>query len=223
MRICSCASEEVWLTIGQSPWGRLPSAVKSAILAGLDRIARIRANIAASAPVSSMAPVEVVGELWVDGLQHIDGRCYPLAHQAGFRFSVQLPASTALCSDEALLRSILLHEFCHCFWIEAEIIKALAGARSSEVVHLKDEFNNTDPYEDAARMVDPREWFSGDDAAAIIYHDDSQLKVLDHKFSELKPYLKSVTPDTTFRIDGDIWIHDQVCARMERSLRSLLV
>src|SRR5262249_51976589 len=64
-RIYSGYDRYVWLTCSGAKWSALPTTVKNTLLGGLDRIAKIRADLSGTAKVKTMPPVEVVCELWV--------------------------------------------------------------------------------------------------------------------------------------------------------------
>lgn len=147
-------------------WSRLPLSLKSRFLNGLERIADLRDNIGAAAAVSSMPPIQTVPVLWYD-----DDRCYdawagPLIVNGKTVFGCTLPAQTATLEDEGILRRVLVHEFCHCFWWLADEVNARdAGKATIDTGGLDQKSDSDDRYQ----MVDPKDWFGPEDASRMIY------------------------------------------------------
>jgi hypothetical protein len=118
-------------------WAKLPASVRTEIMRGVEKVRRIRSEIAIDALVKAMPPVEIADEIWVlpDRSGAINGRAGVVRLGQDTWFGVHLPAPTALCSDRDLLRAILVHEFAHCFFqVKAAIDAADAGSDSANLI-----------------------------------------------------------------------------------------
>jgi hypothetical protein len=110
----------VWLAGGRLPISSSPLLAR--LLKGVERVASIRAEIASTARVATMPPVEVVPYIWTRERALICGRVTALRQGDGTYFGVQLPAPTALCTDYAAVRALLVHEFAHWFYIATRVV-----------------------------------------------------------------------------------------------------
>src|SRR5215469_9666088 len=115
-RIYSKTSEEIWLATSPATWSALPLSLKLSLLEGIERVAAARREIAGSAKVKSMPPVEVITEILRspknnDPIDRVGSQL--LKTRDAMFVGVRLPAPTVLC--EAVLRPVLVHEFAHCF------------------------------------------------------------------------------------------------------------
>ena len=72
-----------------------------------------------------MPPVEIVPYIWTRDRVLICGRVTALRQGDGAYFGVQLPAPTALCTDRAAVRALLVHEFAHWFYIATRVSQRL--------------------------------------------------------------------------------------------------
>src|SRR6185503_16752632 len=99
------------------------------LMKGVERVASIRAEIASSAKVATMPPVEVVPYIWARERVLICGRVTALRQRSGAYFGVQIPAPTALFTDHAAVRALLVHEFAHWFYIATRVVN---GSESGE-------------------------------------------------------------------------------------------
>jgi hypothetical protein len=113
--------EGVWLAGGRLPISATPPPFEK-LLQGVERVASIRAEIASTAKVASMPPVEIVPYIWARDRVLICGRVTALRQGEGASFGVQLPAPTALCTDRAAVRALLVHEFAHWFYIATRVV-----------------------------------------------------------------------------------------------------
>ena len=154
-----------------------------------------------------------VAEVWVHGRSVLNGRCMPLERGKQWEFGVQLPASTAVHHDPIVIRSVLVHEFSHCFFYLAETLRRGPGA-----VHVE----TFDPFDDSAdrsKMVNPNDWFGVDDVERFSYHDDQALDELQYDVLDLAGILPSVDPQVRFSLDGTIQYPDDVGDRIEEFYR----
>jgi len=175
-RLYSKRSPEVWLTVGKLAWSQVPLSLKSRFLEGLERIAALRDQIGAAAAVSSMPPIEVIPELWYDDHRCFDGCARPLIANGTRVFGCTLPAQTATLEDEGLLRRIMVHEFCHCFWWLADEVNAMdTGGTPTDTSGLDQNSDSDDRFQ----MVDPRDWFGVDDAGSMIYSGSPETQLIE--------------------------------------------
>src|SRR5882724_2655947 len=117
----------VWLAGGRLPISACSPLAR--LLKGVERVASIRAEIASTAKVTTMPPVEIVPYIWTRERVLICGRVTALRRGDGAYFGVQIPAPTALCTDDAAVRALLVHEFAHWFYIATRVVN---GAESAE-------------------------------------------------------------------------------------------
>lgn len=110
----------VWLAGGRLPISASPPLER--LLQGVERVASIRAEIGRTAKVATMPPVEIVPYIWTRDRALICGRVTALRQGDGAYFGVQLPAPTALCTDRAAVRALLVHEFAHWFYIATRAV-----------------------------------------------------------------------------------------------------
>src|SRR5258708_14246013 len=104
----------VWLAGGRLPISADPPLAR--LVKGVERVASIRAEIARTAKIATMPPVEVVPYIWTRERVLICGRVTALRQREGAWFGVQIPAPTALCTDHAAVRALLLHESAPCVY-----------------------------------------------------------------------------------------------------------
>lgn len=191
-RIEASLTDEVWLTTGALAWTRLPQDVKKGLLTSLNNIALVRGGISQRGKVKRVPLVEVACELWSveNGIVH--GCAIPVMFRSHPFWGVRLSAHVAI-SDESILRSVLIHEFCHCYWF---LIRGLDAAERGSFLPEEVDFDQFNDSDDRSRMVDPGDWFSQPDAESMIYHDDERTrKTFDENFSALQPFLRTCKPD----------------------------
>ena len=159
--------EGVWLAGGRLPISDSPPLER--LLKSVETVASIRDEIASTAKVATMPPVEVVPYIWTHDKALVFGRVTTLRRGDGAFFGVQVPAPTALCTDRAAVRALLVHEFAHWFYLAT---RALNGSESGEhtdgTLDLRKEgLSETDT------QIDAHEWFGDEDARRFIQHGDS--------------------------------------------------
>jgi hypothetical protein len=201
-RVTSHLSQEVWLTVSDFEWLRLDNTIKVKFLLSLENIAHVRQQIADSAKVQSMPPVEVICELWSipENDTSIDVRIAPLPSERGHKvFGVQLPAQTATLADVVLLRKILVDEFAQCFWCIERVIEQLAAGKTS--LSFSD-FNPNDDTENRKRVVDAPLWFGEDDARELVLGQHNAAALLHANFVELSTLLPVCSPPIDYKLEG---------------------
>jgi len=194
--IASKITPEVWLRSGTATWSNLSLPLKRDLLAGLERIADLRRDIAIHAKIQTMPPVEIVSEIWATDTGTIDGRAGIVRYQGTMTLGAQLPALTAMCADERAVRRILVHEFSHCF--HNALIAVDTASRGGQVVELP-EYDPFNANEDAMRLGTPGDWFGDDDVASMALHDDAGLSSVQKRFIELRPFFHVLVPALKFR------------------------
>ena len=197
-RLYSKRSREVWLKMGKLAWSQIPLALRSRLLEGLERTASVRDQIGAAAAVSSMPPVQVVPELWYDDERCCDGCAGPLIVNGNRVFGCTLPAQTATLEDEELLRRVMVHEFCHCFWWSADEVNAKdAGVTTIDTSGLDQKSDSDDRFQ----MVDPGDWFGAEDANRMIYQDSPETQRIQDNLSGLIGCLpQRISPPKRFTV-----------------------
>ena len=169
-------------------WRRYPKEIRTALLEGIERIARIRADIARSAKVATLPRVRGYDEIWWSpdkkraiygyaGFVPIDGKHKPAIH---------LSAPVVACEDERAVRGMLVHEIAHCFQIMTISLDATdSGAPPPDL-------DSEDVYWDAeyeARLLPkPEDWFGDDDARLISHWDDPISHAFQDRVEELNMF-----------------------------------
>ena len=195
-RIAARTDDQVWLDIGPMHWSRLSLVVKRRFLDSLERLAAIKGDIAVASLINRMPPIEVVPYLWKHGDHILDGRALPLSSKGSASYGVQLPAHVALCENVPLVRSILVHEFSHCFFDFQRIIEGLARGERE----IKDDFDQFDEAADDSRLARPDLWFGEEDAAKFMHHDDHLLRLVDGNYFSHLEQLRVTDPEPGFHV-----------------------
>jgi hypothetical protein len=181
----------------------------------VERVASIRAEIGRTAKVATMPPVEIVPYIWTRDRALICGRVTALRQGDGAYFGVQLPAPTALCTDRAAVRALLVHEFAHWFYIATRAVNGSEfGERAGGTLDLRKE-----GLTESDTQIDARDWFGEEDARSFIQHGDSATRGISRQAVGLEKQFYVVGPRLGDAI-GSIEISEDVRAHI-RSLRGL--
>lgn len=203
--------EGVWLAGGRLPISADPPLAR--LVKGVERIASIRAEIAQAAKVATMPPIEIVPYIWTRERVLVCGRVTALRQGDSAYFGVQIPAPTALCTDRAAVRALLVHEFAHWFYLAT---RALNGSESADkegnVLDLRNE-----GLTESETQIDAQDWFGEEDARGFIQHGDSTTRSISSQAAGLEQYFYVVSPRLGDAVGG-IAISDDVKAHI-RSLR----
>ena len=202
----------VWLTGGRLPISGDPPLAR--LVKGVERVAAIRAEIAQSARVATMPAVEVVPYIWTRERVLICGRVTALHQGDRVRFGVQIPAPTALCTDHAAVRALLVHEFAHWFYIATRVVN---GSESEDKEGGILDLRNEEPTE-SDTQINAQDWFGEEDARRFIQHGDSATLSISRQAAGLKGQFYVVSPRLGDAVGG-IEISDDVKAHI-RSLRN---
>jgi hypothetical protein len=203
--------EGVWLAGGRLPISASPPLQR--LLQGVERVASIRAEIARTARVATMPPVEVVPYIWTRERALICGRVTPLRQGDRAYFGVQLPAPTALCTDRAAVRALLVHEFAHWFYIATRVVNGTEfGENAGGSLDLRNE-----GLTESDMQINARDWFGEEDARSFIQHGDAATNGISRQAIGLETQFYVVSPRLGDTV-GSIDISDDVKAHI-RSLR----
>jgi hypothetical protein len=202
----------VWLAGGRLPTSAEPPLAR--LLKGVDRVASIRAEIAQTAKVATMPPVEVVPYIWTRDRVMICGRVTALRRGDRAYFGVQIPAPTALCTDHEAVRALLVHEFAHWFYIATRVVNGSEDRdKEGGILDLRSE-----GLTESDTQINARDWFGEEDTRRFIQHGDSTTLSISRQAIGLEQLFYVVSPrmgDTA----GGIDISDDVKAHI-RSLRT---
>lgn len=202
----------VWLAGGRLPISADPPLAR--LMQGVERVASIRAEIARTAKVATMPPVEVVPYIWTRERVLICGRVTALRQSDGAYFGVQLPAPTALCTDHAAVRALLVHEFAHWFYIATRVVNGSeSGEREGGTLDLRNE-----GLAEPDTQINAQDWFGEEDARRFIQHGDSTTRSISSQAVDLEGYFYVVSPRLGDAV-GSIDISDDLKAHI-RSLRT---
>ena len=151
-------------------WAKVPPDLQRRIEVGVERIRRIREEVAAEAKVQNMPPVTVVAAGWSPGKGIIHGL-------AGFwgnnnapgnsTLGVILGAGPALCEDDDTVRAILVHEFSHCFQITKILADHVDLGASLDALRGK----STDQDREERLLANPVDWFGPADVTLLRWDD----------------------------------------------------
>jgi hypothetical protein len=160
-----------------------------------------------------MPPVEVVPYIWTRERVLICGRVTALRQVDGAYFGVQIPAPTALCTDHAAVRALLVHEFAHWFYIATRVVN---GSESPEkeggTLDLRHE-----GLTESETQINAQDWFGEEDARQFIQHGDLTTLSISSQAAGLERHFYVVSPRLGDTV-GSIGISDDVKAHI-RSLR----
>jgi hypothetical protein len=180
--------EGVWLAGGRLPISDDPPLGR--LLQSVERLASIRGEIAAAAKVATMPPIEVVPYIWTRDRVLVCGRVTTLRRGDGAWFGVQLPAPTALCTDRAAVRALLVHEFAHWFYIATRVVNGSElGESAAGALDLRNE-----GLTESDTQIDAHEWFGDDDARSFIQHGDSITSAISRQAAGLETQFHVVSP-----------------------------
>jgi hypothetical protein len=173
----------VWLAGGRLPISADPPLAR--LLQGVERVKSIRSEIAESAKVATMPPVEVVPYIWTKERALICGRVTALRQSDGVYFGVQIPAPTALCTDRAAVRALLVHEFAHWFYLATRVVN---GAESG-TLDLRSE-----GLAEADTQIVAEDWFGEEDARGFIQHGDAATRSISSQAAGMEEHFYVVSP-----------------------------
>jgi hypothetical protein len=200
----------VWLAGGRLPISASPPLER--LLKGVERVASIRAEIGSTAKVATMPPVEIVPYIWTLDGALICGRVTALRRGDGAYFGVQLPAPTALCTDRAAVRALLVHEFAHWFYIATRAVNGSeSGVKTGGTLDLRKEMLT-----ESDTQINAGDWFGEEDARSFIQHGDSTTRGISRQAIGLETHFYVVSPRLGGTV-GSIDISDDVRAHI-RSL-----
>jgi hypothetical protein len=202
----------VWLAGGRLPISADPPLARLAL--AVERVASIRAEIAQAAKVATMPAVEIVPYIWTRERALICGRVTALRRGDRSYFGVQIPAPTALCTDRAAVRALLVHEFAHWFYIATRAVNGPeSGDKEGGVLDLRSE-----GLTESDTQIDVHDWFGEEDARRFIQHGDPATRSISSQAAGLEEHFYVVSPRMGDTVGG-IDIGEDVKAHI-RSLRS---
>jgi hypothetical protein len=204
-------SDGVWLAAGRLPLSADPPWAR--LVKGVERIASIRAEIAHAAKVATMPPVEVVPYIWTRQRVLVCGRVTALRQGEGAYYGIQIPAPTALCTDRAAVRALLVHEFAHWFYIATRVVNGSeSGEKEGGALDLRHE-----GLAELDTQINAQDWFGEEDARQFIQHGDLATLSISRQAAGLEKHFYVVSPRLGDTVGG-IDISDDVKAHI-RSLR----
>ena len=162
-----------------------------------------------------MPPVEVVPYIWTRERVLICGRVTALRQGADAYFGVQIPAPTALCTDYAAVRALLVHEFAHWFYIATRVVNGSESAeKEGSALDLRQE-----GLAESDTQINAQDWFGEEDARRFIQRGDLTTRSISSQAVGLEKYFYVVSPRMGDAV-GSINISEDVKAHI-RSLRIL--
>jgi hypothetical protein len=181
---------------------------------GVERVASIREEIGSAAQVATMPPVEIVPYIWTRERSLICGRVTALRQGDGAYFGVQIPAPTALCTDRAAVRALLVHEFAHWFYLATRVVNGSEPAeQAGGTLDLRSEGLG-----EADTQIHAGDWFGEEDARNFIQHGDAATRGISSQAAGLETLFYVVSPRMGDAV-GNIQISEDVRAHI-RKLRS---
>lgn len=142
---------------GEVSWHKLPVWAKTAITQGAERIRRVRESIQVAAGSVVMPVIDVRPVLVTSATGFPAATAVPV--KRGNELVLGVEASASLCgADDAEIRSVLIHEFSHCFKFAEEVCLSIErGERELTLLHdpAVDEFT----HDDRMHVSRPERWF----------------------------------------------------------------
>ncbi len=166
-------------------WSRYPKEIRTALLKGTERVKRIRSELSSSAKVRSMPLVRAFDEIWAtpDRKRLVYGRTHTLRWN-GLDYAVtDISAPVVVCDEDAAVRALLVHEFCHAFNLQARVIEGFDAGRAGEMRPRTDPF--TDRAHEEGLRADPRDWFCRDDAEQFMDWEDERMRAFSRSLAGL--------------------------------------
>jgi len=201
----------VWLAGGRLPISADPPLAR--LLKAVERVASIRTDIARTAKVATMPPVEIVPYIWTRERVLICGRVTALRQSDGAFFGVQIPAPTALCTDHAAVRALLVHEFAHWFYIATRVVNGSeTNGEGGGTLDLRSE-----GLAESDTQINAEDWFGEEDARRFIQHGDSTTRSISSQAAGMEKHFYVVSPRMGATA-GNIDISDDIKSHI-RSLR----
>jgi hypothetical protein len=158
------SKDRVFLERKSKSWRRLPESIRQELREVRDKVAAIRADIAAKAVVEVMPPVTITGDAWLSQNfeQAVHAGSGLVSVGRAMQFGVMLSGASALLADVVELREILLHGFGHCLWLTRYALQA--GMPPEECCGLWLDCGMFDDPDFEESFADrPSEWFGDDD------------------------------------------------------------
>src|SRR5262249_22778742 len=143
---------------------KLPTRVKTILVAGVQRVTHIHDDIARSAQVSVMPPVDILDVClipgFLDGIPEgcVHGRTTLVRRKGAWQFGVELSAPSVLYADDQGLRGILLHEFSHVFHMTRQVLRALDAGQTGVSWKPAGDVGKDEEW-DRAMLELPEDWF----------------------------------------------------------------
>lgn len=157
-----------------SEWDHLPVKIRQGVRGkGIARLTQIREAISVDADLL-MPPIRIAPYCW--NSPHTGHIVYGCAHpvsvgQGYFMYGALFPAATLICvEDDSLLRRILCHEYCHCFYRYIVLFEAIQNGKES--ISFEERFAGGTPkarfenivMDDKDMLANPAAWFGVGDA-----------------------------------------------------------
>jgi hypothetical protein len=195
-----------YVTLRKDPvrWAKIPWAMRKALLARTRDVERLRELIAKAAKVSWMPPVTVLDSILATDAATVEGYVDLIPVGSFNFFGTVLAAQAVLCTDDAMLRSILVHEFAHCFDRIQRLCDHLDSG-SNDPVYLP---GGTDEAEEESALVDPAEWFGDHDAEAFVRWGDLGAPIHQRLLEQqLGRHLKIVRVEPDIPFEAELSVH----------------
>jgi|SRR6267378_5178403 len=177
----------------------LPEGLNARLLAGQERIRRIRLEISQVARVSQMPPLQLIPCIFTreGGRVHASAPVIPAIGKLG----VLVAAGPILCTDERLIRDILVHEFSHCFWTAAQIIDHIDSGRLGPLVLAG---NPMDQSREDATHVDLGDWFGEEDRVLLRWGDPRIAPYIERELDAVAECLPTIPAPLALDVRGVI-------------------
>lgn len=198
---------QVWIAVTEATWKHMGIEMRTRLLDALNTVSRLRGDVAASAMVRAMPPIEILCEVWIENEHVVYGLTGLVQFAGNNHFGVRLPALTVICGDEDALRKVLVHEFAHCFYYSEQVLQ------SPETFRF-DEFDRFDVNHDNAHLTDPANWFGNEDAAGLIHSDDIALLAIQDNLTFATRVLPTNAPPVAAAC-RDVFIDERIAERVK--------
>lgn len=215
----AASDEPVQLMGNKADWLRLGSRIRTMVKnEGLARLARVREMIAADANLP-MLPIRIVPFGWMNPERNgvIFGQANIIQMKRCFQWGVIVPASTlVIVDDDDILRRIVCHEFAHCLWYIAQVIREMKNGKWTSIEsadHLtQKQLFDEQVKKDKNELVDPNRWFGEWDVKHFLPEGRGALDEATKLFAErwFKLELPIQVPDMKFDFKVKMSIPDEI-------------
>jgi hypothetical protein len=209
----------------KTDWLKLGNNVRQMVKnEGITRLTQVREMIATESGLP-MPPVRMVPFGWMNPQETgvVFGKAHIVSVKRKFQWGVIVPASTIVIVDEDdILRRIVCHEFAHCLWHIAKIIREMKDGEWRSI-ESSDKLSDKEVYDeqlkrDKDQLVNPVHWFGEWDVKHFLPEGRGVLDEATDLFADrwYKLGLPIETPSLRYDFEGKMWFPDEIVEHIRK-------